>query len=209
MSLIDLDIELVDEILTESIQELIAEAHRRIDRFLMRRAKEPVAGFVASDFELAHSALKTTSRLELATGRKFCEWGSGFGVVATMASLLGFDACGIEVDEELVNEARSLAEDFGADVEFVQGSLIPEGAEVALDANEDFHWLDSTADGAYDELQLEVDDFDIVYAYPWPGEEQVIEQIFDRHAAVGAILITFHGSADLRMLRKTRAKRRR
>lgn len=208
MSLIDLDVALVEASPPRPIQELIEEAHRRIDRFLIRRAKEPVAGFVASDFELAYAALETTLQLELATGRKFCEWGSGFGVVAAMASLLGFDACGMEVDEELVNEARQLAGDFGADVDFVQGSLIPEGADVALDANEDFHWLDSTADGGYDELQLDVDDFDVIYAYPWPGEEQVIEQIFDRHAAVGAILVTFHGSADLRLFRKAKARRR-
>lgn len=209
MPLTDLEVDFVEVIPPQSVRELIDEAHRRIDRFLMRRAKEPVAGFVASDFELAYAALRTVMELQLAPGRKLCEWGSGFGVVAIMASLLGFDAFGIEVDPELVSEARRLAEDFGADVEFVRGSMIPDGADVALDANEDFHWLDSTAEAAYDELQLDVDDFDVIYAYPWPGEEQVIEQIFERYAATGAILATFHGSADLRLFRKSRAKRKR
>lgn len=209
MPLTDLDVEFVEGTLPEPVRDLIAEAHRRIDRFLIRRAKEPVAGFVASDFELAYAALQTIKQLQLAPGRKLCEWGSGFGVVTIMASLLGFDACGIEVDQELVNESQQLARDFGGDVDFVQGSLIPEGADVALEANEDFHWLDSTTDSAYDELQLDVDDFDVIYAYPWPGEEQVIEQIFDRHAAVGAILATFHGSADLRLFRKSRVRRKR
>lgn len=209
MSLVDLEIDLGPIRLPAPVQDLVDEAHRRIDRFLIRRAKEPVAGFVASDFELARSGLQTIQQLQLAPGNKFCEWGSGFGVVAIMASLLGFDACGIEVDAELVGEARRLAEDFDATVEFVQGSLIPDGAEVALEANEDFHWLDSTSDSGYDELQLDIDDFDIIYAYPWPGEEQVIERIFDRYAAVGSILMTFHGSADLRMFRKSKGKRRR
>ena len=36
------------------------------------------------------------------------------------------------------------------------------------------------------ELGLDPDDFDIVFAYPWPGEEQIIFDLFASHAATGA-----------------------
>ncbi len=43
---------------------------------------------------------------------RFCEWGSGIGVVTAMAEMLGFEACGIEIDAPLAAASRELLRDF-------------------------------------------------------------------------------------------------
>jgi hypothetical protein len=53
-------------------------------------------------------------------------------------------------------------------------------------------------------LQLDPDDFDIIFAYPWPGEEQVIFDLFADNAAVGALLLTYLGQEGLRLQRKVK-----
>ena len=111
--------------------------------------------------------------------------------------MLEFRVCGIEIERELVEASQRLADDFGLPVEFVHGSFIPPGAEVDAeeayaDNNDDFFWLVTDADGAYDELGLEPDDFDIVFAYPWPSEEPLVETLFEKYAAEGALLLTFN-----------------
>ena len=87
-------------------QMLIAEAEHRIEQFSERRDAPLIHGFVASDFRAADGHLGWIVEQHLATGGAFCEWGSGFGVVAMLASLRQFDACGIEVEADLVEQAR-------------------------------------------------------------------------------------------------------
>ena len=123
--------------------------------------------------------------------------------------MLDFDACGIEIDGDLVLAARQLAADFDLPVEFVHDSFIPRGGESFADtAGGEFAWLTPDGGGAYDELGLDPDDFDLIFAYPWPDEEDVIDRLFDRYAADGALLLTFHGSDDIRLQRKTNRKLR-
>ena len=62
-----------------------------------------------------------------------------------------------------------------------------------LDWADDVAWLSTDGPDGYEELELEPDDFDVVFAYPWPGEEQVIFDLFADSAAVGALLLTYHG----------------
>ena len=58
--------------------------------------------------------------------------------------------------------------------------------------------------GLHEELDLEPDDFDVVFAYPWPGEEQVIFDLFADTAAVGSLLLTYHGMDGVRLQRKVK-----
>ena len=105
---------------------------------------------------------------------------------------------------KVVDEARQLAEDFGIPVEFVQGSMIPEGHERLFRHLGDFAHLETDAASAYDDLQLEPDDFDLIFTFPWPGEEPFAEKLFDRCAADGALLLSYHGINDLRLQRRVR-----
>jgi hypothetical protein len=90
-----------------------------------------VPRFVPSDYGATCPA---ASLLRAAPGRLFCEWGSGFGVVACLAALLDFDACGIEIDEELVEAARQLAQAFDLP-QFVRGAH-PGRGEVCVGRDE-------------------------------------------------------------------------
>lgn len=187
------------------IERFLREADQRIDDF---QVWSRVPAFVPCDFEGTYRVLRALADSNLARGMRFCEWGSGFGVAACLAALTGFDSCGIEIDGELVNHARQLAEDFEIDVEFVRGSFIPPGGEDKVYSAGQYAWFTTDADSAYEELDLDADDMDVIFAYPWPDEEFVTTDLFDRYAGAGAVLITYHGGDDFRVRRKMPKRRR-
>ena len=181
------------------VRTFLHEADRRIERF---QRDHHIPGFVPSDFARIYDALRSLAAADLAPGNLFCEWGSGFGVVACLASMLEFDACGIEIEGELVDEARQLAEDFDLPVEFIRGSFIPPGSKGCLAPDSEFGWLTTHPGNAHEELGYGPDDFDVIFAYPWPDEERGVSALFERHAGAGALLLTYHGGDDLRLRRK-------
>ncbi len=61
------------------------------------------------------------------SGNRFCEWGSGLGTATCLASLMGFNAMGIEIEPELVLRARRLASEFNLPASFLQTSFLIEG----------------------------------------------------------------------------------
>src|ERR1700693_1411701 len=117
MPLLDLSLTTTTDTLPGEGRTLLHEANRRIERFC-RQAHIP--GFVPSDYPTAYGALRAVAADSVAPGNLFCEWGSGFGVVTCLAAMLGFDACGIEIEGELVDAAQELADDFGLPIEFVR-----------------------------------------------------------------------------------------
>ena len=204
MPLIDVEIPTVDLGLPEDAAAFLVEAERRVDRFLKADATH-VAGFVPSDFASVYRGLRAITENNLVVGDSFCEWGSGFGVVTSLAAMLGYRASGIEIDQRLVEAARTLADDFRLPIELVHGSFIPSGAESIVDeadTDADFYWLVPEVDNAYDELGIDPDGFDLVFAYPWPGGEHVIESLFEQSAADQALLLTYNQHDTLRLLRK-------
>ena len=194
--------------LPEPVDALIRDAAARIDRFVEARTDDPIFGFVPSDFAAVYRVLWTIRSRRLAPGDAFLEWGSGFGVVALLAASLGFEATGIEIEPALVAEARRLAADHGLPVEFHEGSFLPAGAEPLADRTEEFAWLDVDGESAYEEMGLDPDDFDVIFAYPWPGEEHVVVDLFDACAATGALLVTYEGVEAVRVQRKARRRLR-
>ena len=156
-------------------------------------------GFIASDFERTYQVLVGLAEANLAPNSLFCEWGSGFGVVACLAAMLEFSAFGIEIEPSLVDEARQLAEDFEIPVDFVQGSFIPKGSETFLEFDDRYSWLVTDEGDAHEELGLSPEEFGIVFAYPWPDEEQLFEQLFEHYTQAGTLLVTYHGSDEFRV----------
>ncbi len=188
---------------------LIADARARIDSFIQSHLDRPIHAFVPSDFTLVYGALRHVADQCLATGPLLCEWGSGAGAVACLAAMVGFDARGIEFEAELVQLARQLAAAHRVNVEFCQGNLVPHGGQKIAEALEDFEWLAVGGADPYEQMELEIDDFDVIFAYPWPGEQRVIERLFERFAADGALLMTYNGEEGIRLFRKRSAKRSR
>ncbi len=98
-------------------------------------------------------------------------------------------------------------------MEFVHGSFVPPGAEAYAeetyaDNNTECFWLSTDADDAYEQLGLDPDEFDVVFAYPWPSEECLIEILFEKYAAEEALLLTYNQFNSVRLRRKVGKKLR-
>jgi hypothetical protein len=199
MALTDVELTVDSGPLPYRVRSFLREAERRIEAF---QRHSPVPGFVPSDFEAGFRVLESLSTTFLVPGKLFCEWGSGFGVIACLAAMLDFDAYGIEIEMELVDAAQSLAADYELPVEFVRGSFIPPGAGSPMCDHTAFGWLSTSECGDETTLGLATEDFGVIFAYPWPDEEKFTAELFDEYANAGAVLITYHGETGFRIRRK-------
>lgn len=207
MAVTEVDIRLDAVEVPEAVAQLIERAAERVDRFIDSRLDDPIPGFVPSDFEAVYRSLASIKSSWLAPGEAFLEWGSGLGIVAMLAARLGFHAQGIEIEGALVDEAREIAADLDVPVEFHHGSFVPEGGEDLVPPMGEFAWLDTDGESAYEQMGLDIEDFDVVFAYPWPGEEDTVIDLFERYAATGALLVTYQGKDDVHVRRKVRKRR--
>jgi hypothetical protein len=187
----------VDAELRARLDAVIADGREvwaRFDRVVRGKDFHP---FFPADYELVLEGLASLR----APGLRFLEWGSATGVITILADLLGFEAFGIELDPRLVEVARVLAARHGSNARFVAGSLFPAG----------YHYLDRNGDprtgtlgvgeSAYHEIGRALSDFDVVYGYPWDGEEPVMHDLMRRYGAPGARLMVAGGEAGLRIFR--------
>ncbi len=184
------------------VQSFLDAADERIEGFLRHRRDNPIHSYVSSDFPLAYTGLRALVESPILTGDRFCEWGSGFGIVTDLAAFLDLEAYGVEIEQDLVAEAEELAAAFEIPAQFACGNFIPGGDDNYRDNLGPSPYLEMEADPAYDELGLELDEFDVVYAYPWPGEERTLSDIFEHYAAPGAVLVLHHGLDGLIVKRK-------
>jgi hypothetical protein len=161
-------------------------------------------GFIGSDLLAANRVLSRIRDEGLARGSVFCEWGSGLGGVCGVAALNGFDAFGIEIQEKFVASANSIAEDLELNMTFAEGTFLLPGDE-DLTRKATAHTRLAFNDLAWKKLNLAPEDCDVVFAYPWPSEEIVIDGIFARHASPDALLMTFHDHGRVLVQRKLEA----
>ncbi|MEE9391285.1 MAG: hypothetical protein V3W41_02140 [Planctomycetota bacterium] len=206
MTLQALDIEPFAGPLPDRVVDFIAAANRGVEDFVEGHLDEPITSFVPSNYEEVYRVLAALKERSVLSGRYFCEWGSGIGVVCGMASLLGFEACGIESRRELVEAGERFLSSFDIDIPLAQGTFIPPGADAVADDLDGPAWLDLGCVSGYDELESEIEDFDVIFAYPWPGEEHVVERLFSHFADIGAVLVTFRGLEGVIVQRKVARK---
>jgi len=162
-------------------------------------------GYVGSDFDAAYRVLKSFQ----GRAATFLEWGSGLGVVAIMAARMGFESSGIEIQPGLVDLAQTLAQKYHADVTFVCGSFVPEDFEPDASLGDEFFRTDSDSASGYDQLDRELADFDLVYAYPWPDEQGLFNSIMRRYGGRRAVLIRYDNREGISFGRPAMPKRRR
>lgn len=141
--------------------------------------------FVPADYETVLQAL-LPRRIP---GLKFLEWGSATGVITILADLLGFRACGIELDQDLVKRAEALAVKYHSQARFVTGSFLPEGYVWRKQGGDDS--LGTIGQGASGYLQLgqPLDEFDLVFAFPWDGEEPIMLDLMRAYGRSDALLL--------------------
>src|SRR5687767_11949845 len=100
MRLLEVNLTLNAEQLPANVTALIADAKQQI-LTIEEESRASIPAFVPSDFEVVYRALVAIQSGHLATGRRLIEWGSGLGVVTCMATWVGFDAVGIEIESKL------------------------------------------------------------------------------------------------------------
>ncbi|WP_146416376.1 MULTISPECIES: class I SAM-dependent methyltransferase [Crateriforma] len=196
--------------LPAEIRLAITAARQRIETFQDCWDRDAIEQFVAADYEAVYQTLAWVKESQPLPGNRFCEWGCGFAVVACLATELGFDSIGIETEPDLIRQGRDTLADWfdppALGPELVAGNFLPPGTECLAD-DPTLPSLGHHSDSAYEILGLDLDDFAVVYSYPWPGENDYHCDVFDARATVGAIHIQFAGPHDVRVYRKSGARR--
>lgn len=178
--------------------EVVCEEGRaywdRFDAEVRQREWHP---FVAADYAAVLDVLVPLREPR----RRFLEWGSATGVITIMADLLGFDACGIELDSSLVVEARRLASTSGSNARFAAGSFLPMGWEWQSRDGTGRHATIGHGPSGYLELGRALSDFDVVYAFPWMGEEEMMLDLMRAHGRDDALFLLHSDQGTTRMYR--------
>ncbi len=173
------------------IEALFEEGRAFWHRFDAEVRQDDFHPFVPADYDAVRSALVSLYR----PGLRFLEWGSATGVIAIMADLLGYEACGIELDSSLVDVARDLASRSGSDARFAAGSFVPMGWEWKHSGGDGRHATIGGGPSGYLTLGHALDDFDVVYGYPWMGEEPMMLDLMRSHGREDAHFV-LHTTRD-------------
>ena len=192
-----------DDILAD-MQQLWREAEQLWDA---SDSTTPFQGYVSADYPVVFEALQGLKGQVLS----ILEWGSGLGVVTIMASRLGFDAYGIEVEPELVDYSTNFAARFGPHAQFAEGSFIPEEFDYQPRRGDEIQQTRTDVDSAYLALDMELRDFDLVYAYPWPEEYNLFRNIVKTCGNPQGLFMSFDVREGLKLERmsdETKHRRR-
>lgn len=205
---IDLMLPAPPEPLPESIARLVSESDRRIDEFFHAERNRKLPRYLPGDSEMLYAALKSITDRDLPLGRVYCEWGSGFGIGTCLATLLGYEAWGVEIEPQLVEISEQLADDLGIEARFLNTSYLPEGyssyegvgGEVLVrEEGLSFPGQPGEVDVEpfYEGMDRELAEVDVFHVYPWPYQQEFMHQLFEALAVEGAILITYLGSGEM------------
>jgi len=201
MALEELELEIVATEPSERVARFLAAVDARLEQMERDGLHTRLPSFAPAAHAPVHDVLAALARSTL-RGERFLEWGSALGAAAGMAAALGFRASGIEIDHELAAASRELLSAHGLHVDIAEGSFVPEGHEVPADLDDPD--TDTLREGlpAYDLLDRDLDEFAIVYAYPWPDMRDAFLDLFDRHASRGALLVTYQSRDGVAVHRK-------
>ena len=191
----------------EPFASLIQDADERWEKFWAQKLNKRYPRYVASEPAQVYAALKHVRDEGLALGERFIEWGSGFGVATSLAAQLGFEATGIELEDGLVEIAESLAEKHQTGAEFIATTYIPEGYISydhvgGSDIVPDDSFGHEVEPPRYDGMDIGLDEIDVFFVYPWPGEQEMMLKLFQSVASEDAILIAYYGDQEICIYRK-------
>jgi len=189
-----------DEALQARLAALCTEGWAIWDRFAENIMERPFHPFVAADYEVVCKTLWPFRR----RGLRFLEWGSATGVITIMADMLGFDAYGIEIDSSLNATARDLARQFDSNARFAAGSFLPTGYRWRSRDGDVRTGTLGTGPSAYATLGYSLDDFDMVFAFPWDGEEPMMLDLMQRYGRADALLLLNNATHGIRAYRNGR-----
>lgn len=188
---------MIEPPLRARLDALVEEGWEIFDRFDNEVRQKEWHPFVAADYDRILESLVSLR----GPGLRFLEWGSATGVITIMADLLGFEAYGIELDAALVDTARELARKHGSSATFAAGSFLPGGYRYRSASGDERIGTIGYGESAYPPLGHPLEDFDVVYAYPWTGEEPMMRDLMRRYGRPDARLLIHAGEGAMRIFR--------
>ncbi|HEY6828826.1 MAG TPA: hypothetical protein VI259_18325 [Gemmatimonadaceae bacterium] len=118
-----------------------------------------------------------------------------------MADMMGFDAYGIEIDASLVATAHEVASRHRSAARFVVGSFLPAGYRFRTRDGDGRTGTIADGPSGYIELGRALEDFDVVFGYPWNGEEAVMLDVMQRYGGSDALLLLYDSDNSVRVYR--------
>ena len=186
---------------TPEAARLIDFANEKIEKFML--AEDRVSdNFVPCDFHLLDQSLTWIEQNHLLTGNRFCEFGAGFGVATLLTSLRGMESVGIEIETNLVEQASRIADDLDLSAKFYCGSFVPRGTSTVTDLGREVENVETIEGDIYEEIGLGLEEFDLFFAFPWPGEHHFFEAVFENGAAVNSLLLSYRGRDGMHLIQK-------
>lgn len=176
-----------DDALRARLGALCSEGGTLFERFDVEVRGREFHPFIAADYEVVLAALLA----HRGPGLRFLEWGSATGVITILADLLGFDACGIELDASLVATARGLAARYDSGARFVTGDYRPAGYVWRPGKERGRPGTIDAGPSGYLQLGHALDDFDVVFGYPWDGEEPMMLDLMRCYGRADGLLLLY------------------
>jgi len=191
----------LDEPLLARLHALREEGWEFFDRFDRTVRERGFHSFIASDYDRVQEALIA----HRAEGLSFLELGSGSGVITIMADLLGYAAAGIELDVELVKTSREMAARHASAARFIHGSFFPAGYRVEHpDPSAIRTGTLGEGQSGYLELGRALDDFDVVFGFPWGGEATILLDLMKRYGNPDGLLLMYDVNEGVQAYRRGR-----
>ena len=194
----------------DEVTAMLAEAEQRCDDFFEAELDRRYPRYLPSNPEKVFAAIATLKESGILRGDVFCEWGSGFGIATCMASLLGFKAYGIEIEDGLVKLSTELAQDLSIPAEYLCTSYLPEGYEECegIGGKDLLPPQATTSGGAIIDTTplydgLDPGEVDLFFVYPWPGQEEIMMTLFDEVASEDAILLIYQADGETTVHRQS------
>lgn len=206
-SITQIDYEAEPTDLPQPVSDLINHAEDLWTEFWAKKLNRRYPRYIASDPTQVYAALKHVRESGLAYGDRFIEWGSGFGVATSMAAMLGFEATGIELETGLVKIAEKLAQSHKTKAEFLNISYVPEGYISydhvgGTDIVPDDSFGHQSEPPSYEGMEIGLDEIDVFFVYPWPGEQEMMLKLFQSVASEDALLVAYLGDQEICLYRK-------
>ena len=103
--------------------------------------------------------------------------------------------------------AESLAEKHQTGAKFITTTYIPEGyisydhvggSDIVADKS----FGHQAEPPRHDGMDIGLDEIDVFFVYPWPGEQEMMLKLFESVASEDAILISYYGDQEICIYRK-------
>lgn len=202
-SLEEIEIDLSKAVIPKRVKAWLDFSDQKSTEWYAEGLGEKYPRHTMSDPEVVAGAIAFLTKEGYLSGNQFCEWGSGLGVAAGVAAILGMDAVGIEREEELTEKAASLAREFGLSITYLPTSFLPEGFEETEGiGGKDLLIYDDHLSQERSALSttigdLDYADIDLFFIYPWPDQEEMILQLFEFVASPDTILLMYLGDGEI------------